>query len=85
MAPVRGRRCSLRRVLPRTLPQEVVFDGSHIWVSNNASRNVSKIDPAADIVMGTIDTGLNPQGIVFDGTNIWVANSGGPSLSRLLP
>ena len=68
-----------------TAPQEVAFDGSHIWVSNSTSGNVSKIDPEAGVVTGTVATGVDPQGIDFDGTNIWVANSNSALLSRLLP
>jgi YVTN family beta-propeller protein len=69
-----------------TIPQEVAFDGSHIWVSNFSSKNVSKIDPES-LVATTVATGINPQGVVFDGTNVWVVNSGGvsSSISRLLP
>jgi YVTN family beta-propeller protein len=66
------------------LPQEVAFDGTSIWVSNNASGNVSRIDPTS-LSVATIPTGTGPQGIAFDGTNVWVANSTTSTLSRLLP
>ena len=51
---------------------KVAFDGTSIWVTNNASNTVSKINPA----LGTkadYPTGTTPQGIAFGGTSIWVA------------
>ena len=65
-------------------PRGVAFDGSNLWVTNQTSNNVSKINP----VTGTkvdIPTGLGPIGVAFDGTNIWVVNSGSESVAKINP
>jgi YVTN family beta-propeller protein len=60
----------------------VAFDGTNIWVTNNDSNTVSKIDPSTNTVTATV-TGLsNPLGVAFDGTNIWVANYGSGTVSK---
>jgi YVTN family beta-propeller protein len=47
-----------------------------MWVTNNESDNVSRIDAATGAVTGTVASGVGPQGIAFDGTNMWVASFG---------
>ncbi len=57
-------------------PTGVAFDGAHLWVSNNSSNTVTKVQPKNGTVLGTFSTGSYPVGITFDGANIWVANYG---------
>jgi YVTN family beta-propeller protein len=64
----------------------LAFDGTNIWVTNNGSGTVSKINPATNTVIATVTTpGPRPEGIAFDGTNIWVANSSLGTVSRINP
>jgi YVTN family beta-propeller protein len=63
-------------------PRGVAFDGTHIWVANNAGKSVSKIDIATNEVENvTVET--SPHGVAFDGTHIWVSHCGGKSVSRI--
>src|SRR4030067_2821452 len=39
-----------------TSPRGVAFDGTHIWVTNYTSANVSKIDINTNTVVATIST-----------------------------
>ncbi len=66
-----------------TSPDCLAFDGTHIWVANYSSNNVSKIDINSNTVIVTVPVGLNPSGLTFDGTYIWVCNRGGNSISKI--
>ncbi len=57
-----------------TGPWGVAFDGSHIWVANESTGNVSEIDVAGHTVINTVTVGGNPIGVAFDGSHIWVSN-----------
>jgi len=41
-----------------------------MWVTNQASNNVTKIRVGDGDVLGTYTVGAGPTGIVFDGANI---------------
>lgn len=64
-------------------PRGIAFDGSHIWVVNWGSHNVSKIDINNNAVVTSVASGGGPQGIAFDGTHIWVANEKNDGLSKI--
>ena len=57
-------------------PTGIVYDGAHLWVSNNSGNSVTELEPEAGKAIGTFPTGPYPTGIAFDGANIWVANYG---------
>ena len=67
-----------------TGPQGVAFDGANIWVTNDGSATVSKINPVTGAKVDYA-TGVNPSGVAFDGTNIWVANTGDATVSKINP
>ena len=64
-------------------PRGVAFDGEHIWVANNGSDTVSKINIASNAEVESVDVGLKPHGVAFDGAHIWVSNCEGQSVSRI--
>lgn len=57
-------------------PAEVAVDISgNIWVTNNASNNITEISNTGSI-LGTFNVGTYPMGVAVDGKgNIWVANN----------
>jgi len=55
-------------------PRYMAFDGTHVWVANWLSDNVSKIDITTTQVVATVAVGTDPRGITFDGTHIWVTS-----------
>jgi DNA-binding beta-propeller fold protein YncE len=65
-------------------PVGVVFDGANIWVSNNASNNVTKLHARNGALLGTFPTGgTSPGGTAFDGVNIWVTNTVSNTVSKM--
>ena len=54
-------------------PAGILFDGSSVWVTDQAASTLLKLNAAGGIVQ-TVSTGLAPQIPTFDGTNIWVPN-----------
>jgi len=73
------------RISVGTNPNFVAFDGTSIWVTNEGSNSVTKINPASNTVVGTYSVGSGPRGVVFDGTYIWVANYLANTVSKLDP
>jgi hypothetical protein len=57
-------------------PTGMLFDGNYVWISNNSSNSVTKLQPDDGTVLGTFSTGSYPVGLAFDGVNIWVADFG---------
>jgi YVTN family beta-propeller protein len=66
-----------------TSPKAITFDGTHIWVANSGSGNVSELDPSSGATLNTVTVGTAPVALCFDGQNIWVANSGSNNVSRI--
>jgi YVTN family beta-propeller protein len=64
-----------------TDPLSMVSDGANMWVSNNGSNNVSKVQQSTGTVLATVTVGKQPEGLAYDGTNIWVANYGSNTVS----
>ena len=62
-------------------PAGVAFDGASIWVSNNGSDNVMRLNPSDGAILATFAVGNGPFGIAFDGFNLWVANAGSNTVS----
>jgi YVTN family beta-propeller protein len=66
-------------------PDGIAFDGTFIWVANAVSNTVSKIDPASNVVVATVDVEESPVGVAFDGAYIWVTNHVSNSVSKIDP
>jgi hypothetical protein len=63
-----------------TQPVGILYDGSHIWVTDYAADALLQLD-AAGAVLKTVVVGTHPGGPTFDGANIWVPNIGSNSIS----
>jgi len=61
----------------------VAFDGASIWVTNNSSNTVSKLQASDGTLLGTFAVGANPTSVTFDGANIWVTNFSSNTVSKL--
>jgi YVTN family beta-propeller protein len=66
-----------------TLPYELAFDGTNIWITNEGNGTVMKMVASTATVVATYTVGSVPWGIVFDGANIWAANEGSSTLSMI--
>jgi len=57
-------------------PWGILFDGSHIWVTDSATGKLLKLDRDGSVLQTvTIGATAGPAQPAFDGTNIWVPNS----------
>ncbi len=68
-------------------PNDVVFDGTHIWVTNLLDDTVSKLRASDGSLVGTYPAGDWPLAdatvdAVFDGTHIWITTQRG-TVSKL--
>ena len=64
-------------------PVGVAFDGTHIWVPNRFSDDVTKLLASDGSLVGTFSVGTLPQAVAFDGTHIWVANTSSDDVTKL--
>ncbi len=56
-------------------PWDIIFDGTHLWVSDTEVGNtVSKLRPSDGTVLGTFPTGLYPYKLLSHAGYIWVVN-----------
>ncbi len=58
----------------------ILFDGANIWVTDNTTGKLFKLDGAGAILQ-TVTVGAHPGFPIFDGTNIWVPNGSSNSVS----
>ncbi|HVD49658.1 MAG TPA: hypothetical protein VNB50_06505, partial [Gaiellaceae bacterium] len=67
-------------------PRSVAVTSTAIWVSNNGSNTVSRIDPKSRKVVATIRVGQQPENaaVAADGT-VFVPNVGADTVSRIDP
>jgi YVTN family beta-propeller protein len=66
-------------------PIGVAFDGTSIWVTNRASDTVSKIDPATNAVVATVNVVERPYAVAAGFDHIWVTSQITGSLSKIDP
>jgi hypothetical protein len=64
-------------------PRGIAFDGANIWVTNQDSGNVSKLNATDGSLVGTYTAGIVPGEIAFDGANIWVTDVVANKLTKL--
>jgi DNA-binding beta-propeller fold protein YncE len=55
-------------------PAGMVFDGTALWVGNEGSNTVTKLQPSDGKVLGTFEVGNGPFALAYDGANIWTDN-----------
>jgi len=63
-----------------TNPNGVVFDGTNVWLTDQAEDKLKKLD-SNGVVLQNVSVGHVPGFPVFDGRNIWVPNQFDDSLT----
>jgi YVTN family beta-propeller protein len=66
-----------------TNPLEVEYDGSRIWVANNADDTVTVLDASDGSLVATITVGDQPTRVLFDGASVWVLNAGDATITKI--
>ena len=67
------------------IPVDATFGAGSVWVANQESFDVTRIDAATGDVLATVPVGATPVQIVWDGEAVWVANMGSRTVSRIDP
>jgi YVTN family beta-propeller protein len=75
----------LRTVEAGDAPFDVAVGAGAVWVTNDATGRVVKIDPATNRVVDGVNVGRGARAIVFGAGAIWVANSLDGTVSRIDP
>jgi YVTN family beta-propeller protein len=76
----------LGRIFVGDKPKEMVRLGSYLWVVNETSGDVMRIDPKTRKVVGQpIDVGKTPVGLATGAGDLWVTNNGDNTVSRIDP
>jgi hypothetical protein len=63
-------------------PNDITFDGKHIWVTNAPSGKVTKLDLNGTVLL-SIQIGQTPMGIDSDGRFVWVSDANDSKLRKL--
>jgi hypothetical protein len=63
-----------------TRPAGITFDGNNIWVTDDGSSTVKKLDSSGFILLARF-TDSGPRHPIFDGTNLWVPNRNSNSVT----
>ena len=70
-----------------TTPYGIVYDPTNnaVWVANQVTNNVTKLNATTGALIGTYSVGTAPYGIVYDPTNnaVWVANWNSNNVTKL--
>jgi hypothetical protein len=67
-----------------TSPNDVAFDGSSVWVTNEADNTVTKLRASDGTLVGTFSAGgTTPTFLAYDGANTWVSSKGGNYVIKL--
>ena len=69
--------------VPAGGPEAVAFDGTHIWVAEQFTNTVTRIDRLTGLRTGTFAVGTRPVALLPVGNTLWVANLESDTLTRL--
>jgi YVTN family beta-propeller protein len=77
----------LVRSMPKvgTDPFVVATGAKAVWVADDATGTVWRVDPATNRVVTTIRLGFDPGGMAFGSGRLWVTNNGRDSLVEIDP
>jgi DNA-binding beta-propeller fold protein YncE len=60
-----------------------VFDGTYVWIANQFSNTVTKINSSNGTIIGNYATTGNPLGIDFDGRSIWISRYASNDVAKM--
>ncbi len=64
-------------------PEAVVSDGTCIWVAEQFTNSVTRLDPLTGLRLGTFAVGNRPVALLVVGSTLWVANLQSDTLTKL--
>lgn len=57
-----------------SIPQDIVFDGTYLWVARTGITNLLKIRASDGVEVNHYDINGGASNLLFDGSNIWITN-----------
>ncbi len=71
---------------PGPCPTGLAFDGQNLWLADNYTDKIYKIDPEQGKILKIFDCpGHHPEGLAWDGEYLWHIDTGEKSMYRLDP
>jgi transglutaminase-like putative cysteine protease len=71
---------------PGPCPTGLAFDGRALWLADDSTDKIYKIDPGSGRVLATLESpGHHPEGLACDGTSLWHIDSGEKLLYKIDP
>ena len=69
---------------PGTSPCGLTWDGTHLWLADDGTDTIYKLDPSNGSVLSSFKSpGASPRGLVWDGTHLWHADNATRKLHQL--
>ena len=61
---------------PGTSPSGLAWDGTHLWLADDGTDKIYKLDPSDGSVLLSFESpGPQPRGLVWDGRHLWHADN----------
>jgi len=71
---------------PGPCPTGLAFDGKNLWLADNFTDKIYKIDPESGKILKSFDSpGQHPEGLAWDGKHLWHIDSGEKYMYLLCP
>lgn len=71
---------------PGPSPEDLAWDGSHLWVVDSETHLLYRVDPATGKSVRELEIEAErPQGVTWDGKNLWVLDQEAGIILRLDP
>ena len=64
-------------------PAGLAYGAGALWVANEGSRTVTRVDPSDDRVVSTVAVGVAPSAVAVTGDDVWVVDGGDATVSRV--
>jgi len=69
---------------PGSSPSGLAWDGSHLWMADDGTDTVYKLDPSNGSVLASFKSpGSAPRGLAWDGTHLWQSDNTTRKLYKL--
>ena len=73
-----------RFAAPGSSPCGLAWDGAYLWVGDDATDTIYKLDPADGRVLSSFRSpGLDPRGLAWDGVSLWHSDNATHKLYKL--
>lgn len=82
--PVKPGDVILKFPSPGSSPSGLAWDGTHLWLADDGTNTVYKLDPTDGRVLSSFESpGSAPRGLVWDGNHLWHADNATRKLHQL--